>query len=92
MGKKRSRSRKPKTPQSIYKHFERRFVQRYNMSCTMAEFYEMSRMVREGFAEHIDKQSCTRSHFRIIWKDTTVRVVYDTKRQLLITALPEHAG
>lgn len=83
---------------STFKHFRMRLFERYRLDITIEEWRDLARAVHllSGASmrprEFIDKQSGTRSHWRIPFRDAQIRVVYSSSQAYLLTALPKEAG
>lgn len=102
MGKRRHRKKKSCArvrEYSTFKHFRYRLFERYRLDITIEEWRDLARAVRllndaSGARppEFIDRQSGTRSHWRIPFSDTQIRVVYSSSQRYLLTALPKGAG
>ena len=93
MARRKRRQRRKKTTRDLYRHFRWRVFQRHGIDINEDDYYAMVDMVQEGRnAFFLWAESNTKAHWELRWKGQDVRVVYDKKRQGLVTALPVQGG
>jgi hypothetical protein len=85
MRKRRVKGDKRKS-QSI--HARKRFIQRYAIDFTKSMEQEVIAEIRCGRAPLFDKQSLRVSIYDVYYKGSVMRVVYDKKRNVIVTVLP----
>jgi len=80
------RTKNKKSAQRI--HFRRRSLQRYGISLGSEEQKEIAGIIRNGKALFVSRISARLSVFMVYYRDTELKVVYDSFRHSLATALP----
>lgn len=68
-------------------HAKRRALERYGLSLTTANLEEICQQICRKNALFISRQSQRVSIWKVIYKDTTMYVVYDQFRQSIVTVL-----
>lgn len=84
--KKRKKVKRTKE-QSQNIHARRRFYQRFGIKLTKELKADIIRLIQQGFATHVEKQTNRVSLFDVFIEDRIVRVVYDKHRKNIVSAL-----
>jgi hypothetical protein len=89
---KRQRKRTPKTAKILHNHSSIRAAQRYELYLDEERRKIILGMIEAGAVTDecraIEKQSCSRTLFRVVIDDIVCGVVYDKKRHELVTFIP----
>jgi len=75
--------------QAEFCHSFKRVKERYELELNKTEIKEIISLIQSNQAEFVIKESNRVSHFRVPYKDKKLYVVYDRKRHMTITFLPE---
>lgn len=86
---KRKSNSKPKTKKELYIHFSRRLQERYNLDITESEWTTLAKEIRDQKHTFLFKQSHTRTHYEVLFKNKKFYVIYNNKVHGLVTVLPE---
>jgi hypothetical protein len=70
------------------KHSARRARQRYGIFCTDEDIYRASRLIRQGKATFILRQSCSRSLWEVNIHGFLLPVIYHSYIHAICTVLP----
>lgn len=85
----RKSNSKPKTKHELYIHFSRRLYERYNIEITQSEWNTLAKEIRDQKHKFLFKQSNTRTHYEVTFKNKKFYVIYNNKVHGLVTVLPE---
>lgn len=83
--------RRPAKTKSISEriHAKRRAFERYGLSLVKRDIQEICRQIEaRKDASLISRQSLRVSHWEVLFRNTTLHVVYDKRRDMVITFLP----
>ena len=81
-----SRLSRKKTAQQI--HVRRRAQQRYDIDLTVEKQKEIVRSIQKGQDLFLRRQSLRITEREVQFEGRTLRVIYDSKRNTLVTCLP----
>lgn len=70
-------------------HAINRGKERYGLTLSKQDIKNISRIIREGESEFLEKSSNTATIHRLVYKDVPMVVVYDKVRKTIRTILPE---
>jgi len=92
MNPKRQKKRTPKTAKILHNHSSIRAAQRYELYLDEERRKEILRMISSGAVTDncraIERQSLSRTLFRVVIDGVVCGVVYDKKRHELVTFIP----
>ncbi len=69
-------------------HSKRRALERYNLSLNRHDLRDIVSMITNNQATFLLKESNTRSHWLVVYKEKKLKLVYDKPRKMIITFLP----
>lgn len=72
------------------KHFKRRLKQRYEISLKKNIESTILHQIQAGHAEFLGRRSLRVTIWKVEFGGKMIKVVYDSKRHNLVTALPIH--
>lgn len=72
---------------TIARHAKRRCKERLDCSLTRFLHGNLVRLIQNNQAEFIERQSCRVTLWNVSFQGTDYRVVYDSKRKLIVTVL-----
>ena len=75
--------------QSEHIHAKKRIQERYGLSLNRHQLRELESLIQCGKGRFIEKQSNRVTVWEVSYQDCHMRLVYDTMRHSLITALPK---
>ena len=87
----RKRSRGRKEARHLKIHAQRRAHQRYDIWLSDNDFTLIRQMIENNQAEFVERQSCNRTAWRVTLHDVTFVAIYDKKRKMIATVLPQEA-
>lgn len=70
------------------KHAKRRFEGRFEISLNDNEYLQLINKIQKGRAEFVERQSNRVTIWDIEHNDKTIRVVYDKRTKVIVSALP----
>lgn len=70
------------------KHSAHRARQRYGIFCTDEDIYKASKLIRQGRATFILRQSCSRSLWEVMIHGYSLPVIYHSGIHCICTVLP----
>ena len=83
------RRRKPKTPAIVRQHFRRRLRERYGLDATKGDIEAIEAQITTGDGRFVWRESYNRSHWQVDYGGETILVVFDRRRNAVVTALPK---
>lgn len=86
-----SQPREKKTKHAVEMHAKKRAEERYGVSLNSEDRRDIVKMIQNGEADFVAKQSNTRSLFKVDFEGSPLNVVYDKARHALRTVLPQNA-
>jgi hypothetical protein len=69
-------------------HTKLRLAQRYGLATTSADLFEMAKQVAHGQATFVSRQSKFVAQWLLVYRDQPIRLVFDSRRRAILTALP----
>ena len=69
-------------------HSKRRALERYSLPLNRHDLRAIIEMINNNQAIFLLKESNTRSHWLVVYKDIPLKLVYDRSRRMIITFLP----
>lgn len=70
------------------KHAKRRFADRFEISLNDNEYLQLVNKIQKGNAEFVERQSNRVTVWDVEHAEKTIRVVYDKRTKVIVTALP----
>lgn len=70
------------------KHARRRFDGRFDIKLNDNEYLQLVNKIQKGNAEFIERQSNRVTVWNVSYNDKVIRVVYDKRTKVIVTALP----
>jgi hypothetical protein len=70
------------------KHARRRFEGRFDIHLNDNEYLQLVNKIQQGRAEFVERQSNRVTIWNVDHQDKTIRVVYDKRTKVIVSALP----
>ena len=87
----RKRKKKGSKTNAERKHASRRMLQRHGLEVGKTELGEMVKMIQDGEATFVERQSNRITVWDMDYIGRLLRVVYDKERKQIVTVLPKEA-
>lgn len=71
-------------------HTKRRLAERYGIDATSADIFQMAKRIAHGEAQFLERQSRDVARWRLEYRGVPIRLVFDSRRRSILTALPLH--
>lgn len=69
-------------------HTKQRLLERYALNVTSDDIFQLAKRIAHGQAELLARQSRYVAHWLIEYRGVTLRLVFDSQRRSILTALP----
>ena len=69
-------------------HTKRRLAERYGLTATGADIFQMAKCVAHGRATFLSRQSTTVALWQLEYQGQLIRLVFDSRSRSILTALP----
>ena len=80
-----------KTQHIQQQHFARRARERHGIELSMEDIVEIKDIIKASASRIIFRESNRVTHHEVLWSGQTLHVVYDKKRNALVTVLTTQA-
>ena len=69
-------------------HTRQRLLERYALAVSSDDIFQLAKRIAHGQAELLARQSRTVAHWRLEFRGVMLRLVFDSRRRSILTALP----
>ena len=70
------------------RHARNRFNTRFDIQLNENQYLQLVNKIQNGTAEFVDRQSNRVTIWNVMHEETTIRVVYDKRTKVIVSALP----
>lgn len=71
-------------------HTRQRLKERYGLDITSRDLFQWAKQLAHGHGELVSRQSRHVAQWRLVHQGVVLRLVFDSQRRSILTALPPH--